>query len=77
MKRTVMFEATSETTFKEDPDQFAVRVREFNILDLEGRDESDLQIVEMRIFLGSETYSGPFCKSVYRVWLFRRLVGEM
>ncbi|CAG7962692.1 unnamed protein product [Penicillium nalgiovense] len=50
MKRTVMFEATSETTFK-DPDQFAVRVREFNILDLEGRDESDLQIVEMRIFL--------------------------
>ncbi|KAF3017287.1 hypothetical protein E8E15_004640 [Penicillium rubens] len=51
MKRTVMFEATSETTFKEDPDQFAVRVREFNVLDLEGRDESDLQIVEMRIFL--------------------------
>ncbi|CAP81009.1 Pc12g13820 [Penicillium rubens Wisconsin 54-1255] len=27
MKRTVMFEATSETTFKEDPDQFAVRVQ--------------------------------------------------
>ncbi|CDM34259.1 hypothetical protein DTO013E5_2347 [Penicillium roqueforti] len=51
MKRTVMFEATSETTFREDPCQFAVRVREFNILDLEGRDESDLQIVEMRIFL--------------------------
>ncbi|KAJ5773727.1 hypothetical protein N7457_008623 [Penicillium paradoxum] len=51
MKRTVMFEATSETTFKTDPDQFAIRVREFNILDLEGRDESDLQIVEMRIFL--------------------------
>ncbi|KAJ5467925.1 hypothetical protein N7475_005677 [Penicillium sp. IBT 31633x] len=51
MKRTVMFEATSSTTFKADPDQFAVRIREFNILDLEGRDESDLQIVEMRIFL--------------------------
>jgi hypothetical protein len=51
MKRTVMFEATSETTFKTDPDQFAVRVREFNILDLEGSEESDLQIVEMRIFL--------------------------
>ena len=51
MKRTVMFEATFETTFKADPDQFSVQVREFNILDLEGRDENDLQIVEMRIFL--------------------------
>ncbi|KAJ5130000.1 uncharacterized protein N7515_006039 [Penicillium bovifimosum] len=51
MKRTVMFEATSETIFKTDPDQFAVRVREFNILDLEGSEESDLQIVEMRIYL--------------------------
>ncbi|KAJ5550272.1 hypothetical protein N7535_001788 [Penicillium sp. DV-2018c] len=51
MKRTVMFEATSETTFTADPDRFAVRVREFNILDLEGKEESDLQIVQMRIFL--------------------------
>lgn len=51
MKRTVMFEATSATTFEADPDQFAVQVREFNILDLEGHDASDLQIVEMRIFL--------------------------
>ncbi|KXG48529.1 uncharacterized protein PGRI_023990 [Penicillium griseofulvum] len=51
MKRTVMFEATSESVFAADPDQFPVRIREFNVLDLEGRDESDLQIVEMRIFL--------------------------
>lgn len=54
MKRTVMFEATSETIFKADPDQFPVKVREFNILDLEGRNEDDLQVVEMRIFFDSK-----------------------
>ncbi|KAJ5101274.1 hypothetical protein NUU61_003496 [Penicillium alfredii] len=53
MKRTVMFEATCETVFKNDPDQFPVKVREFNVVDLEGRDESDLQVVEMRIFMDS------------------------
>ncbi|KAJ5577551.1 uncharacterized protein N7459_006515 [Penicillium hispanicum] len=51
MKRTVMFEATSETIFQNDPDQLPVRIREFNILDLEGRDEPDLQVVEMRVFM--------------------------
>ena len=54
MKRTVMFEATSETIFKNDPEGFTVKTREFNILDLEGRDESDLQVVEMRIFLDAK-----------------------
>ncbi|KAJ5152611.1 uncharacterized protein N7482_009089 [Penicillium canariense] len=53
VKRTVMFEATSETVFKQDPDQFPVKVREFNILDLEGNSLDDLQIVEMRIFSDS------------------------
>ncbi|OOQ84695.1 hypothetical protein PEBR_29007 [Penicillium brasilianum] len=53
LKRTVMFEATSETIFKNDPDQFPVKVREFNILDLEGSSPDDLQIVEMRVFLDS------------------------
>ncbi|KAJ5433565.1 uncharacterized protein N7458_012721 [Penicillium daleae] len=53
LKRTVMFEATSETVFKNDPDQFAVKLREFNILDLEGSSVDDLQIVEMRVFLDS------------------------
>lgn len=53
MKRTVMFEATSETIFKNDPDKFPIKIREFNILDLEGRDEDDLQVVEMRVFLDS------------------------
>ncbi|OQE21762.1 hypothetical protein PENSTE_c011G01100 [Penicillium steckii] len=50
MKRTVMFEATSCTMFKGDPDEFRVKVREFNILDLEG-DVGDLQVVEMRVFM--------------------------
>jgi hypothetical protein len=53
LKRTVMFEATSETVFKNDPDQFPVKLREFNILDLEGNSLDDLQIVEMRVFLDS------------------------
>lgn len=53
MKRTVMFEATSATVFRQDPDQFPIQIREFNILDLEGQNESDLQVVEMRVFLDS------------------------
>jgi hypothetical protein len=53
LKRTVMFKATSETVFKNDPDQLPVKLREFNILDLEGNDLDDLQIVEMRVFLDS------------------------
>ncbi|KAK5807489.1 hypothetical protein VI817_001747 [Penicillium citrinum] len=50
MKRTVMFEATSCTMFKGDPDEFKVKMREFNILDLEG-DVGELQVVEMRVFM--------------------------
>jgi hypothetical protein len=34
-RRTVMFEATSGTVFRNDPDEFEVRVSEFNILELE------------------------------------------
>ncbi|KAJ5618502.1 hypothetical protein N7528_006613 [Penicillium herquei] len=51
MKRTVIFEATSETIFKDDPDGFPIKIREFNILDLEGPDNNNLQVTEMRIFL--------------------------
>lgn len=54
MKRTVMFEATSETVFTNDPDQFPIKVREFNILDLEGRDPENLQVAEMRIFMDTK-----------------------
>lgn len=46
-----MFEATSSTVFKNDPDEFVVKVREFNILELEGRDQDDLLVVEMRMFM--------------------------
>ncbi|RHZ55746.1 uncharacterized protein CDV56_104853 [Aspergillus thermomutatus] len=33
--RTVMFEATSGAVFRNDPDRFEVRVKEFNVLELE------------------------------------------
>ncbi|KAJ5949801.1 hypothetical protein N7454_001385 [Penicillium verhagenii] len=54
VKRTVMFEATSETVFKDDPDQFPIKVREFNILDLEGNSDTNLQVIQMRIFLDAK-----------------------
>lgn len=53
-KRTVMFEATSSTVFRDDPDQFAVKVKEFNILDIEKQDAgsgSEFQVVQMRTYL--------------------------
>ena len=50
-KRTVMFEATSSTVFRDDPDQFAVKVREFNILDIEKEAGSEFQVVQMRTYL--------------------------
>ncbi|KAJ5118250.1 hypothetical protein N7448_009965 [Penicillium atrosanguineum] len=53
MKRTVLYEATSETIFADDPDQFMVKVREFSVIDLQGKDDEDLQVVEMRIFTDS------------------------
>lgn len=53
MKRTVFYEATSETILADDPDQFMVKIREFNVIDLQGKDEDDLQVVEMRIFTDS------------------------
>ncbi|ODM15624.1 hypothetical protein SI65_08858 [Aspergillus cristatus] len=62
--RTVMFQATSVTVFRNDPEQFAVRVEEFNVLELkersrelgpgqewEGQLELDFQVVEMRTYL--------------------------
>ena len=53
-RRTVMFEATSSTVFRDDPDQFAVKVKEFNILDIEKQDAgsgSEFQVVQMRTYL--------------------------
>lgn len=62
-QRTVMFEGTSVTVFKEDEEQFEIRLREFNVIDLEGDRERNkdrdrdragsegLQIVEMRTYM--------------------------
>ncbi|GFF46478.1 hypothetical protein IFM61606_00548 [Aspergillus udagawae] len=58
--RTVMFEATSGTVFRNDPDDFEVRVREFNVLELQWADsQSDgddegkggFVAVEMRTYM--------------------------
>ncbi|EYE92901.1 uncharacterized protein EURHEDRAFT_414847 [Aspergillus ruber CBS 135680] len=59
--RTVMFQATSVTVFRNDPDQFAVRVEEFNVLELkkilrelgpgqELEEQLEFQVVEMRTY---------------------------
>ena len=59
-RRTVMFEATSSTVFRYDPDEFVVKVREFNILDIERQGQppgqaqtggSGFQVVQMRTYL--------------------------
>ncbi|KAF4267301.1 hypothetical protein KXV95_004602 [Aspergillus fumigatus] len=58
--RTVMFEATSGTVFRNDPDEFEVQVREFNILELQragsqsngdGEGKGGFVAVEMRTFM--------------------------
>jgi hypothetical protein len=45
-----MLEATTKTILQDDPDRFAVQVGKFHVVDLESRGESDLQVVEMRLF---------------------------
>lgn len=54
-KRTVMFEATSTTIFKNDPDRFAIKIKEFTVLELEGSidDEERLVVAEIRTYLDS------------------------
>lgn len=54
LARTIMFEATSESILKDDPDSFPVKVCEFNILDLAGPNDSDLRVVGMRMYLDSK-----------------------
>lgn len=53
-KRTVMFQATSATVFRNDPDQFVVRVEEFNVLELEQQEDRGLQVVEMRTYVDAQ-----------------------
>ncbi|KAJ5798576.1 uncharacterized protein N7503_007872 [Penicillium pulvis] len=54
IRYSVMFEATSETIFKDDPDQFLVKTREFNVLELEGTSHADLKIIQMRVFFDAK-----------------------
>lgn len=50
-QRTVMFEGTTVTVFKVDLEQFPVRLKEFNVLELEGDEEGELKVVEMRTYV--------------------------
>lgn len=54
IRYSIMFEATSETIFKDDPDQFPVKTREFNVLELEGTSDADLRIIQMRSFFDAK-----------------------
>ncbi|KAJ5999539.1 hypothetical protein N7451_007349 [Penicillium sp. IBT 35674x] len=49
-----MLGATSETIFKDDPDKFPVKTREFNGLELGGTSDADLNIIQMRIFFDAK-----------------------
>jgi hypothetical protein len=48
-KRTVMYESTSVTVFKEDKEE--VKVREFNIIELEDQGEGSWKAMELRTFM--------------------------
>ena len=54
-RRTVMFEALSSTVFKNDPDKFETKVKEFNVIELEESSHRDgrLLATEIRTYMDS------------------------
>lgn len=54
-RRSVMFEAMSSTVFKNDPDRFPVKVKEFNIIEMEESSHGDgkLLATEIRTYMDS------------------------
>ncbi|RJE25749.1 hypothetical protein PHISCL_01937 [Aspergillus sclerotialis] len=54
-RRTVMFEAVPSTVFKNDPDKFEIKVKEFNIIELEESSHGDgrLLATEIRTYMDS------------------------
>lgn len=48
--RTVMYESTSVTVFKDDPEATEIKVREFNVVELVGG-EGDWKARELRTFM--------------------------
>ena len=72
-----MFEATSVTVFKNDPDQFEVKVKEFNILELvpASRPSSSAEQQERGLFASEvRTYmdarpAGSSCEITFAVYV--------
>ncbi len=56
-KRTVMYESISISVFKADPEEKEIEVAEFNLLELEGRDdgtgEEEWKLTEARVWMDS------------------------
>ncbi|QPG94025.1 hypothetical protein C2857_004095 [Epichloe festucae Fl1] len=59
--RTVMYESTSATVFKEDAEGVEVRIKEFNVIELEpshvGRGRGGLQAVKLTAYLDASPVS--------------------
>jgi len=59
-RRTVMYESTSVTIFKDDPEQLSVEVDEFNIVELEPRgsqyesEHPQYKAVELKTFMNAK-----------------------
>ncbi|KAH8689926.1 hypothetical protein BGW36DRAFT_64840 [Talaromyces proteolyticus] len=58
-RRTVMYESTSVTVFKDDPEQLNVHVDEFNIVELELRPQTksettQYRVVELKTFMDQQ-----------------------
>lgn len=49
--RTVMYESTSFTVFKEDPQSAEVRVNEFSIIELSKCDGGELKAIKLRTYM--------------------------
>ena len=50
-RRTVMYESTSFTVFKDDPQSVEVRVNEFSIIELSKCDGGELKAIKLRTYM--------------------------
>ncbi|KAJ5811871.1 hypothetical protein N7474_008172 [Penicillium riverlandense] len=55
--RTIMYESTSVSIFKADSEKEEIRVREFNIIELEEQEEGLWKAVELRTFMDPSAVS--------------------
>ncbi|KAH8885555.1 hypothetical protein GQ53DRAFT_751245 [Thozetella sp. PMI_491] len=50
-KRTILYESTSTTVFKDDEEGQEIKVKEFNIIELATGDKGTLTAVELRTYM--------------------------